>query len=344
MGVKGYCYMLKCYFGETHSNIFKNYDHLMIDGNCIIHDVVANLNHHISPSIEEITSATIQRFKELIQRAEYKKIFIVLDGIPPIPKQFCQKERRKNDLSISSLILPNTKLMNCLESSLITNFQGTFVEIVGTRIDGEGEQKIFNKLRSLSSDIKKKVHILSVDSDTIILSQLFVKKYNFDIFVESTMFDLIFDIKKLNHQLMKYNITEDDQLLLFCMICGNDFFPRLEEIKRLELKNFDVLKLFLPDFKIFTILATKSCLNNCSLDQIENYVNTWQWFLHYFTLNEFISCSPYIYENAPCCFCIKKHVLNTSSFINRFFKRCSERKEEHLSFVLNNVTLAHRLC
>lgn len=341
MGVKGYCYMLKCSFRETHCIIEDHYDILMIDGNCILHEVISDLKHEIDPSVKVVIDTITKKFKEILQRTKYDKIFIVLDGVPPIPKQFCQRVRRKNEMTIAAFLLPNTKLMNFIECLLVSNFQGSIVEIIGSRIDGEGEQKIFDVLKTYGSGPRKKVHILSVDSDIIILSQIFIKIFDrFDIFVETTMFALIFDIRKINVQMKNYNIYENRHLLLFCMLCGNDFFPRLTEI--LELKNIDVLRLVgTTEFKIFSILISGNvCTKKCSKQQIENYLNTWRWYYKYFTTNDFVSCKPYEYENSPCCLCLTDKPFED---LNSYTEDQPE-KSNHLNYVLSEVALAHSLC
>lgn len=340
MGVKGYLYNIKknCKKSYTEGIILDEIDVLLIDGNCILHQSLQEFDHIINPDIESIMKTTINNFENILgmfNKSNNFKIIIFFDGIPPIPKQFCQLKRRENSYSLNVLLLPNTKLMNRLEQIIISRFNSVYCFINGCTIKGEGEHKIFNSSFFNFSD-NSKILIISFDSDVVILAQLLNKKY---IYVFVPTFDMTIDIEKLNNifdQKGLINLSENNfnRLYLFCVLCGNDFFPKIYDMK--ELNSLEIFKFLCKNSYVnsFNDISTLECtLGGCIENHVKIYVELWTWYMEYFKYRKTISTIAYQLEDTPCCFCISKY-LSSNKKIS--FDEYKNDKDIHLNYVLTN--------
>ena len=289
----------------------ENYSLALIDGNCLIYQCINKINlienlRYLDDDIQTILIASvISVFNKCLKNYNTEKYIIVFDGVPPFTKQVCQKERRNDQMALSSHILPNSYLMKRIEVILKEHVIKTRNDIIicGSKRVGEGEQKIYQYLRE--HNINGKVIINSVDSDIIILSQIFVFDHplvDIDVhiltpYLKKTPF-LRVNIKKLNQIFMK-NLNPF-KLLLFCFLAGNDFVPLNPDIKSIDS--------FLDVFKkndvnsLDDIYIRESCKRCCTKKCVENYYYIWRWYKHYFTTNLPIDCK-IIIKVAPCISC-----------------------------------------
>uniref|UniRef100_A0A6C0JPM8 Xrn1 N-terminal domain-containing protein n=1 Tax=viral metagenome TaxID=1070528 RepID=A0A6C0JPM8_9ZZZZ len=305
MGVKGFFYMIKKHFKYSHTTL-PFYDYLFIDGNCILHYCIESFENAIPFCLNEVIEAIIKKMEELINKYSIKKkVYIVFDGIPPLPKQYCQKVRRENSDKLSIFLLPGTKMMREIESKIVSYFKSDFIEIVESDKDGEGEQKIFLILKEIYVPGETSL-ILSVDSDVIILAYILLSDpmFNHKIFVESSGFKITVNVNSLKL------VLPINDLLLFCVLCGNDFFPKLEELKSFTTtQNMKILKMVVEsNNKIFEDISEGICVLNCDNTKVLNYLNLIRWYKEYFTTNISKPCLPYDYEISPCCYCISTKI------------------------------------
>jgi 5'-3' exonuclease len=319
MGVKGFLYMLKLNYKEALVKDLTKTDILLIDGNCIIHEIISNYTHLISPNLEDIIANLLEKFESVIKKHLDKDVIhICLDGVPPMPKQLCQKRRRRDNFSISAFILPGTDIMNVIERELIRTFQCDFIYIMSSNNIGEGEQKMIQILKTIPS---KSATLVSHDSDVVILTLLQNRSQTF---VEIPSFNMIIDIDKLLNKLKEESLLE--RLLWACVLCGNDFFPQFRQFKKLStIEIFNLLKknVKLKSFKDLEFEHTCSC----DKEDAKSFNSLWNWYKIYFTTNTFISTDPYISDESPCVYCIV-NCEDEKLFTN------SIDKSDHLSYVL----------
>jgi XRN 5''-3'' exonuclease N-terminus. len=313
---------------KTVLTVNKNTDLLLIDGNCILHDVLSDYSHLITPDLNEIFSVVIETFEEIIRNHKKCRVYICLDGVPPLPKQLCQKRRRKDNLSISAFLLPGTNLMKQIETHITNSFQCDYININGANLIGEGEQKIIQILKKYPS---KSATILSYDSDAIILSLILERKSL--TLVEIPFFNMIVDVCKLFDTFVEEKLI--DRLLWICTLCGNDFFPQFRQFK-----NLNTIEIF-SLFKSRSINSFEDLFfeNKCSCDKedAELYVTVYKWYEKYFNTNDSISTNPYESLETPCVFCILKNKSRNPNF--SFTKR-----DNHLSYVLSDSHIRNQFC
>lgn len=325
MGVKGFLYMIKtCYVKTLVSNT--NTQLLLIDGNCILHEAVSDYTHQLDPTLKDILDSIIEKFKKTLADHVFNSVYICLDGVPPLPKQLCQKRRRMGNLYLSSLLLPGTKLMERIERTLVRFFQSDYVNIVSSNTIGEGEQKMIQILKRHPSD---SVTLLSFDSDVVILSLLQIEDRQCQtVFVKIPSFNITIDIKKLFVKFEEENLIR--KLLWLCVLCGNDFFPRFIQFK--DLTTREVFKLVkVQNITSFTDLYIE---DNCCCNNMNNagrYVVLWKWFQQYFSTNDFISTDPYTSDETPCAYCVSQNL----NCVRIFSTNCN--KDNHLEYVLSDT-------
>jgi 5'-3' exonuclease len=293
MGVRGYLWMIQKCIPKSIVSISNYYDSIYIDGNCIIHSVIGDF---IGFDEEIIIKAIYSRFESLVKKFDYKQLYIVFDGIPPLPKQYCQKLRRQNKRDeMSTFILPNTRLMKRIETE-ISNLLSDKIKLCSSDINGEGEQKI---IQILKKDPESSILIFTADSDIIILCQILL--YTVNKFITVRTSTLTINVNEVHKKMsVKFNIEE---LLHFCQVCGNDFFPKLT-----ELKDATCQSIYQQGHEIsFEKLAATECTCNMDREQVLKYINLKLWYKEYFKTNEYISCDYYEYTTCPCCYCLVKY-------------------------------------
>jgi 5'-3' exonuclease len=262
---------------KKHQNIVRKvdeelYEHLYIDSNSIIYDSFYAIKYDIEgQDIESlIISSVIQKIKEyIILINPQKTLFIAVDGICPLSKMDQQKTRRFKSSYLSfpkkiinswstTNITPGTDFMNKLTQQLNLYFLGTEIKfgvdkviVSSSDIVGEGEQKIFEHIRSLGKKCINETSIVyGLDADLLMLSFLHISRMkNIFIFREAPDFiknfipiivdpkvpdmPFLIDIKLLSKSIildMQPDLLGDqskilDDYVFLCFFLGNDFLP-----------------------------------------------------------------------------------------------------------------------
>jgi len=241
MGVKQYLYHIKTVYSRSiiqdKLDIDLNTTAILIDGNCIIHQAIEELLFTDITS-KLIGKKTVEIIKSYIDN--YNHAYIVFDGIPPKPKQHCQKERRQRSLiestshEISGFIIAGTSEMKNIEQYIIKKLQSDNVFINSSLNKGEGEQKMMKIIKDIYNNFNT-FKVISVDSDVLILLQLILENFNDkstkNIYYYTSMFNMCIDVPKLNTLMKKKCNALSDKLIFWSIIAGNDFFKRLSELQ-----------------------------------------------------------------------------------------------------------------
>lgn len=313
MGVHGYRTLLIKKHKKCIVELKDYYDYVFIDGNCTLHDTFINgIDYELQ--FENIYN----KFINLFNKFKSLHYYIVFDGQAPLNKQITQRERRENNFDDSSLFLPGIFIIDELEIFLMEKFDSNVTLISSSEL-GEGEQKIFIKLKQLDLNNTNNILLISLDTDVIILAQLLLlnKEINIDVYIhtiveqESNKKDIIFNVNLLNINMFKGNLNENN-LLLLAFLCGNDFIIKNTTFEKFKTAS-DLYKNFI-DNNIINIsqLSFSKCAHKCirkiTEKNIKIYSNLFNWYKLYFLKNEFISCKSYLFKETPCCFCLNFYV------------------------------------
>jgi len=197
MGIPYYFYSLtKKYQDILHNNKPKNTDIYCIDFNGIIHNVAQQVlkiyeNSSTEPNENDIEEKILEglwkKIEEYIETYGAKKYVICADGVAPMAKIIQQRKRRyltiyKNRIDANHIvkpvwdtnaITPGTSFMNNMNTYINNKIRySTYnIEFIysGSNECGEGEHKIFKKLKTLSKN-NEDIIINGLDADLIILS------------------------------------------------------------------------------------------------------------------------------------------------------------------------------
>lgn len=272
MGVPGFfLWIVKNFDVKLHlKQLDKKIDYLFLDGNSCLHRIGFE-NKDLED--DKLINLMIKDLKEKCFLLESKNKYIYLDGIAPLGKIKNQRNRRykkyydeeiyqkvyqKYDKKYqpqwdNTVLSPGTQFMKKLINKSKKYFED--INFEGTKF-GEGEHKIFDKIRSLKD--KKNIVIMGDDADLIFLS-LIHNQHNIYILrneKEKNKYFLI-DINYLREEIImllpqakyllenKFKIKKfknkdseikrcinDFTFILFFL--GNDFLPKLP--------NFDIYK------------------------------------------------------------------------------------------------------
>lgn len=277
MGIPSYfAFIIKNYPKIIQKYLNEKIDNLYLDSNSIIYDCVHTTEYN--DSINEYEKEIIKKVCDTIDAYVYilkpKKTFITFDGVAPFAKLNQQKTRRfkswftekitkeiihdnKTKKWNTSAITPGTEFMKKLntyvknyfiDSNLSINKTTNFL-FSGSDEAGEGEHKIFEKIRNEKNHYNENTVVYGLDADLIMLClhhKHLCKSLN--LFRETPQF-----IKQLDKSLNpneKYmlntdillekiietmtnktdiNIEEKNDLIhdyiFICFLLGNDFMP-----------------------------------------------------------------------------------------------------------------------
>lgn len=287
MGIPSYfSYIIKNYSGIIRKlNQCSSFQHVFMDCNSIVYSSYANIankesnkpnappNKNIQNHVleQKIINDVISQIKQYIKTlSPSKSIFIAFDGVAPFAKMNQQRVRRyKHDFMVkhnidfsktqslwdTTAITPGTLFMEKLNAKINVEFQGKTKEygvenlwVSGSDEIGEGEHKLFAKIRELGDYFKNdQIAVYGLDSDLIMLS-IFHLKYceKIQVFREAPEFKTILsrDFSGKNRDLLFMNIGElssaiacemhlstKQQLstvydyIFMCFFLGNDFMP-----------------------------------------------------------------------------------------------------------------------
>lgn len=233
-------------------------DAFYIDYNSVIHQCAYKVTneHPKTYTHKMIIDEVIATTRSMIERVKPTKyVYIGIDGVAPRAKMMQQRKRRyitayrhKKLKDIferhmyqyestwdSNIITPGTEFMKTLNTELKKEFNHPDVscDIIISDSDekGEGEQKVFDHLRS-NQDVNLNVIISGLDADLIMLSLL----SRANIFLQRddiTYVDINFFRKCISHHLSNddKNISYMYDYVFLCFFLGNDFLPGIPYLK-----------------------------------------------------------------------------------------------------------------
>ena len=337
MGIPYYFYSLT----QKYNTIISNTKPVSLDLYCIdfigiIHNVAQDIikkyngtdkaKHNNDIIEQEIIEGVWERIKYYIENYKASQYIICADGVAPLAKMFQQRKRRylniyKNTLDKvditwdTNAITPGTLFMEKLNTYIRRNINDdrnkNKIIYSGSDECGEGEHKIFKKIKDMPKDDKIIIH--GLDADLIILSLISHKeniylmrevkdphtndtvfnylnikelrkailcelKRNWDFAFENTGDEDSESISVSNASNARSECDENDLIETYCTACtilGNDFIPHLLTV---ELKNNGIdtlLSATKRSIKTNGLLVNKGQINhNCLIDIFKDLANT----------------------------------------------------------------------
>jgi len=227
-------------------------DHLAIDSNSIVYDVVRSLPYDPQDAAFEdsVILAVCKKLESYLELVRPKKVFIAFDGPPPMAKMKQQRERRYKGAVRANLkewdtvqITPGTTFMLKLDAGLEKHFSDhhhkyDFFKLSTSSEPGEGEHKLFSWIRTFSGG---KTMVYGLDSDLIILA-IHHLKYSPIYMLREFKDELkVLDVPKLAGQIetiLGQGKLYDYIFLMFFL--GNDFLPHFPALN-LRTRGLDTL-------------------------------------------------------------------------------------------------------
>jgi len=381
MGIPYYFYSLtKKYQDILHNNKPKNTDIYCIDFNGIIHNVAQQVlktyeNNSSEPNENDIEEKILEglwkKIEEYIETYNAKKYVICADGVAPMAKIIQQRKRRyltiyRNKIDAGHItkpvwdtnaITPGTSFMNNMNTYINNKIRySTYnIEFIysGSNECGEGEHKIFKKLKTLSKN-NDDIIINGLDADLIILSlishikNIHLMRETIDKFSKNIVYNYL-NIDKLRQAILKeikhlwsLNDEYDDNDIIesYCTLCsilGNDFIPHLLTI---DIKTDGTDKLINIAKKAIQengLLVSNSTINYECLKYIFKYLSSTE------DKDIFNICEKYIKKNA---FNISQlpsdnyAIKNKSPLCHTIYNNSSNWHKEYYKVIFdNNITL-----
>ena len=389
MGIPYYFYSLT----QKYNNIITNnkpisLDIYCIDFNGIIHNVAQDIirkyndkDNSNNDQIEiEIIEGVWERIKFYIENYKASKYIICADGVAPLAKMFQQRKRRylniyKNTLDNVNItwdtnaITPGTMFMEKLNMYINKNIieQHYINKVIysGSNECGEGEHKIFKKIKDMPKDDKIIIH--GLDADLIILSlmshkdNIYLMREVKDPHTNNTVFNYL-NIKELRKAILcelktnwEINIeytssgkegsessessesSEDNDLIetycTACTILGNDFIPHLLTI---ELKNNGIetlLSATKKSIKTNGLLVNNGEINHsCLIDIFKDLANTEDEDIHH-VCERYIKKRPPDNKNTPSDYYGLK---NKDPLINTIYNSPNKWRQEYYRIIFDN--------
>jgi 5'-3' exonuclease len=309
---------------NNHRNIIKkiyknNIDNFYLDCNSIIYDAYYNLDKKLY-KIEDIENMIMKNVcNKIVNYIEIisptKKIYIAFDGVAPVAKLAQQRNRRyKNEFQKEYLksktnlvnwnttsITPGTVFMKKLSLYVETffkkyslNYSNKNIIISTSDINGEGEHKIFEYIRSLPiyhSNTTTVIYGMDADLFMLSLNHIYISKQlylyretpefikNIDITLNPNESYLI-DITELSNKIIHYftdkpfveidNFSDDVKrnylcdYIFICFLLGNDFLPHFPAIN-IRINGIEIL--------MNTYKSLNNNKHNFFLTKIKNNIN-----------------------------------------------------------------------
>jgi 5'-3' exonuclease len=375
MGIPYYFYSLT----QKYNNIISNNKPISlntycIDFNGIIHNVAQDIikkyndkENFYNDIIEfEIIQGVWERIKYYIENYKAKRYIICADGVAPLAKMFQQRKRRylniyKNtldDVKIiwdTNAITPGTIFMEKLDTYINENIrEGSYINKIiysGSNECGEGEHKIFKKIKDFPKDEKIIIH--GLDADLIILSLMSHKENIFlmrevkDYHTNNTAYNYL-NIKELRKAILcelktnwsinsdEIEIEDNDLIETYCTACtilGNDFIPHLLTI---ELKNNGIetlLSATKKSIKTNGLLVNNGEINHsCLIDIFKDLANTEDEDIHHIC-ERYIKKRPPDNKNIPSDYYGLK---NKDPLINTIYNSPNKWRQEYYRIIFDN--------
>ena len=395
MGIPYYFYSLTQKYNTIISNTKPvSLDLYCIDFNGIIHNVAQDIikkyngtdkaKHNNDIIEQEIIEGVWERIKYYIENYKASQYIICADGVAPLAKMFQQRKRRylniyKNTLDKvditwdTNAITPGTLFMEKLNTYIRRNINDdrnkNKIIYSGSDECGEGEHKIFKKIKDMPKDDKIIIH--GLDADLIILSLISHKENIYlmrevkDPHTNDTVFNYL-NIKELRKAILcelKRNwdfafentgdedsesisvsseCDENDLIETYCTACtilGNDFIPHLLTV---ELKNNGIdtlLSATKKSIKTNGLLVNKGQINhNCLIDIFKDLANTEDEDIHrvcerYIKKRPLDNKNMQSVQNAPSDYYGLK---NKDPLINAIYNSPNKWRQEYYRVIFDN--------
>jgi 5'-3' exoribonuclease 1 len=263
---------IPCYFSKLikkHPKILNKYTNnvavqdFYLDCNSIIYDVV----HAIEEKTDEnIIKNVIYKLEEYINTISPSGMtMIAFDGVAPNAKLHQQRERRYKSYITNSIftadnkwntcqITPGTKFMKHIMEEIELHFTSNKKIIISTsNIPGEGEHKIFEKIRNKYNTGTTMVY--GIDADLIMLclshksycekivlfreTPFFIKNINKNIEPNELYYIDMSELGKAIDTTLNKKDSELDYILLMFLL-GNDFLPHFPALN-IRTSGMDIL-------------------------------------------------------------------------------------------------------
>jgi 5'-3' exonuclease len=381
MGIPYYFYSLtKKYQDILHNNKPKNTDIYCIDFNGIIHNVAQQVlkiyeNSSTQPNENDIEEKILEglwkKIEEYIETYGAKKYVICADGVAPMAKIIQQRKRRyltiyRNKIDAihiikpvwdTNAITPGTSFMNNMNTYINNKIRySTYnIEFIysGSNECGEGEHKIFKKLKTLSKN-NEDIIINGLDADLIILSlishikNIHLMRETVDKFSKNIVYNYL-NIDKLRQAILKElknlwslndNYKDTDIVESYCTLCsilGNDFIPHLLTI---DIKTDGTDKLINIAKKAIEengLLVSNGTINYECLKYIFKYLSSTE------DKDIFNICEKYIKKNVFNTSQLPSDnyaIKNKSSLCHTIYNNSSNWHKEYYKVIFdNNITL-----
>jgi len=264
MGIPHYFYILTQEHNDICSSIIpEKCEHFFIDFNGMIHQSAAlDISSDLIP---ETTWDYLQSCIDYIKPS--KTVCICADGVAPLAKMNQQRKRRF--LSViekppsgwdRNAISPGTHFMSQFNIFMNSKIRDTVSEYIyiysGTNEIGEGEHKIFSRIRSIPNT--ESIFVYGLDADLIMLSlishhpNIYLMRETIHInLIETSNKFIYLNIDKLRHRILRrlidkfnWDIEDEDikdiyspkaceiieSYVVLCFLLGNDFLPHIPSL------------------------------------------------------------------------------------------------------------------
>lgn len=264
------------YIIRQHRDVIKDHDmikaihNFYLDSNSIIYDELRAFDGDICESVlvQRILAKIWFYIKEV---SPSKRVFVAFDGVAPVAKLAQQRNRRykssferalfmqhgliKEDPWDTAAITPGTPFMARLADAVRREFSGkttpsgAHIEVSTSEEAGEGEHKLFERIRSDPTHHRKTTtFIYGIDSDLIMLALNHSHASNYRLYlyretpefiktIDSTLDperNYVLDIPLLCSRVIEMMTTHVDHnkcnllydYILLCFFVGNDFVPK----------------------------------------------------------------------------------------------------------------------
>jgi 5'-3' exonuclease len=259
MGIPSYF----AYLMRHHKRILRAFDsekvdNLYLDSNSIVYDVVRGIPFDVADTSfeDKLIDAVCAQLQAYLDLVRPRRVLVAFDGIPPMAKMKQQRDRRyKSQMRQEGWntvqITPGTKFMKKLDDGIArwaNAVKGRYewFHVSGSDVPGEGEQKIFARMREVTH-LGEKTMVYGLDSDLIVLALHHLERGEIELLREAPSFGkykdqglMVMDVGLLAEQIRgKLNGKLSDYVLL-TLFMGNDFMPHFPSLN-LRSNGFDIV-------------------------------------------------------------------------------------------------------
>lgn len=261
MGIPSYF----AYLMRHHKRILRKFeeqkiDNLYLDSNSIVYDVVRGIPFDVADTSfdEKIIDAVCAKLQEYLDLVKPRKVLVAFDGVPPMAKMKQQRDRRYKSIMHGDRegwntvqITPGTKFMKKLDAGVArwadaVKGRYEWFEVSGSNVPGEGEQKIFSRMREVSH-LAEKTLVYGLDSDLIVLALHHLERGEIELLREAPSFGkfqdqglMVMNVGLLAEQIRGKLQGKLSDYVLLTLFMGNDFMPHFPSLN-LRSNGFDIV-------------------------------------------------------------------------------------------------------